>query len=224
MKRIISRRSLLAAATLFALSNVTWAAQNGPYIGIGPGYGILNTPSAKLFVPEGPDTSNTRNQGGWAGRAFVGFIFTSNIGFEAGYTAYSASFYKATEGDLSSSMNYTARDIDGVFKANLSYSIFNLYALGGVAYVMQSTHYSDGGIEYNPDYEVPPDNNTNTHKFRPRYGLGVRIDCKNHFSVGAEAAQVLGLGNFHTNNRAIATQNFYTLYVQYDFDVYRTTF
>lgn len=203
----------LAAVALAAVSSAALAAAPGAYVGAGIGYGRLEQANA---FPKGtvPSTVKTSQQkGNVEGRAFVGYNFNQNFGVEGGYNYVGDATVKANtvKGITpAGSFKYTNQIQTGdlVAKAYLpiSDSGFNLYALGGAAYVHSNEKFSGTGVT---------NVQTTTNKVRPKYGIGASYDIPNSpVTTSLELSRVQGTGD-HT---AIPNLDSAMFTVSYTFD------
>lgn len=182
----------LVAVALAAVSSAALAAAPGAYVGAGIGYGRLEQANA---FPKGsvPNTVSTSQQkGNVAGRAFVGYNINQNFGVEAGYNYFGDATVKASSKSVpNANFKYTNQiqtgDLVGKAYLPISDSGFNLYALGGAAYV-HSNEKASG--------TVLKSSTTSTNKVRPKYGIGASYDIPNSpVTTSLELSRVQGTGD-----------------------------
>lgn len=219
MKKIIL--SALCIFGYIGLAQPTFATQCGPYIGLGHGLGKLRVPDKNVFeAGTGPAlTYNRHDQGGLAGRAFIGYNITSGFGIEGGYSRYPRSRYIATQNNGTSNMRYYARayDVVGKLYYPLGTPVANIYVLAGVASYTEQIKFANTGIPVIGNFASPQNGTTNIRVNRPLYGLGFSWDPIHHLSTRLEATRIQKLGNFESNSRAIPYADLVTLNIAYYF-------
>lgn len=195
----------IAFLALAGVSSVVLAANPGVYVGAGIGYGYGEYTKVKST----PTVSVSQQNGNAAGRAFVGYNFNQNIGVEGGYNYYGPMTQKNTSKDGSNfneKANIQLQSADLVGKAYLpiSDSGFNLYALGGAAYV-----HSNAALKGNISA------NDTDNAVRPKFGLGVAYAIPNSgITTSLEASRIQKVGN----NSNIPNIDEGMLTVSYTFD------
>jgi hypothetical protein len=216
MKRIIIRIGALVIGFATAFSATAYAAPVGPYIGAGAGYGLIFSKGTLLFdTNNGSSTQNYRSRGGLAGRGFLGFTFSSNIGIEAGYAYYPQSKYQANLDGLTAKTLYNSHAWDLVFKGYITVKQWNVYGLLGAAYVIQSTYYSNGGVPFNTSsLPAPPEGSSHIRKARGKYGAGFSYDFCNRFTAGLEYSRIPSPTSYH---KVVLPIELYTANISYNF-------
>lgn len=210
MKKIV--KTGMVALSLAGLISLANAATPGLYVGGGLGYTNLNTSQltnaikSQVSVVGGSVSTSNDHLGG---RLFVGYTFNPYFGIEAGLAHYSTVTYKIAILNQVAKPSIRTNAIDLVGKAFLpiSNSGFNVYALGGVAYIKQTT---------TSDAVLQTRSNTNS-AFRPKVGLGASYDINPTVTASFEVSRIIGKGNLATNRNAIADANMATLNLAYNF-------
>lgn len=202
----------LTVVALAVMSSAAVAANPGTYIGVGAGVSNLQTPTN--YDTTGL-SSHSRSIGGFGGRVFAGYNFNNYFGLEAGFADYANSTYKASvTGVGSEKLTYSLWAANLVAKAYLpiSDSGFNVYALGGAAYVNSKVQDTFSGNA------IPNINaSKTTKKVRPTYGIGAGYDFNANVSTNLELSRIQGTGNLKTSASAIPNANMLTLNVAYNF-------
>lgn len=190
----------VAVVALACLSQAALAATPGTYAGVGLGYGQQESSDYKDAVNKIPGLKATQNRGSVAGRVFAGYNFNQYIGVEGGYNYLgrqnvTVSTEKNVTPAYSTTVSNTLQSGDLVAKAYLPLSDtgFNLYALGGGAYVhsgVSATVNANGhGVTIAP-------NDASTNAVRPKYGVGVSFDVPNSpITTALEVSRVQGEGS-----------------------------
>lgn len=219
MKKIIL--STFCIFSCFGFIQTASATQCGPYIGLGHGLGKVRVPDKNVFqAGAGPAlTYNRHDQGGLAGRVFIGYNITSGFGIEGGYSRYPRSRYIATQNNGTSNIRYYARayDVVGKLYFPLGTPKVNIYFLGGVASYTEQIKFANTGISIVGNFASPQTGTTNIRVNRPIYGLGFNWDPIHHLSTRLEATRIQKLGNFESNPRAIPYADLVTLNIAYYF-------
>ncbi|MBA3660823.1 MAG: outer membrane beta-barrel protein [Gammaproteobacteria bacterium] len=220
MKKIVSIS--VTALCLALLSNVALAALPGMYAGAGIGLSKQLTSTDFIFnsSPVGTTLEQSRQNGGLGGRVFAGFNFNEYFGLEGSYARFNDSEYKSTitspVSTYVANLDYTMNTYNLVGKAYLPLGEtrnFNLYALGGVAYVNSQSDLK----ETINNVTISKDSVTN-NKFRPVYGLGASYDIPaSNVTTNLEFSHTQGLGNVNTSSTAIPDANMLTFNVAYNF-------
>lgn len=211
----------VAALLLSTVTNLTYAAHPGYYVGAGLGPSKLETSKQDLFSDiDAKSVSNSRNLGGLGGRVFAGYNLNQYFGLEAGYARYARSKYNSSatgsNGEsASASLDYSlyAFDLVGKGYLPLGETGFNAYALGGLARVSNTV---DANVTVNKDTILKT--SPTTGKFRPKYGIGISYDVPHSpITTNLEFSRIQGMGNVKTNIRAIPSADMVTLNVSYNF-------
>jgi OOP family OmpA-OmpF porin len=201
----------LSVVALAVMSSAAVAANPGAYLGVGAGVSRLETPS---FNSAGL-SSYSQSRGGFGGRVFGGYNFNNYFGLEAGVADYANSTYKATiTGVGTEKLTYSLYAASLVAKAYLPLSDtgFDLYALGGAAYVNSKVKDSQSGNA------IPNVSSTSTtKKFRPTYGIGAGYNFNSNVSTTLELSRIQGTGNSASNPSKIPNADMLTLNVAYNF-------
>jgi len=155
----------------------------GFYIGVQAGLGRIDEGSgykdAANWVssyPGADTTTKDTTQGGFAGRAFLGYSFNPYFALETGYTYLTNNKYNATwvsggETDLSENVKFKTWAWDLLAKATLPLNdSWDIYAKLGAAYVKAN---SSGTTDLNAGTEDVTSANFSNSAIRPAYGLGI---------------------------------------------------
>ena len=175
----------IALLSLAGISSVALAANPGAYVGAGIGYGYGEISKAK----GGPNLSVSQRNGNAAGRVFGGYNFNQNFGVEGGYNYYGALTSKASDKTGTPwNINYSnqLQSADLVAKAYLpiSDSGFNIYALGGGAYVHSSEKVSGTIVAQET-----------TNKVLPKFGVGLAYAIPNSgVTTSLEVSRIQSVG------------------------------
>jgi hypothetical protein len=215
MKKISSIILGMLSLTMLA-QHCVYAANCGPYLGAGVGYGLIRTPNKSVFAFV-PDQTNT--SGGLSGRVFAGYNVTSFFGIEGGYARYARSRYTASLDGASTSLRYYVRTADIVAKLYLpvGQSPLNLYALAGAVSYWEQIKLANDAFPTTDSLLSPTPVTTNQRRTRPIYGLGIALAPFRHFTTNVEYTWIQNLGNFKTNTLAIPTTNLATWNFAYNF-------
>lgn len=209
MKKIIKIGAILC---LSSLTGLAFAAQTGAYVGAGLGASKLTTPK-QVFEKNTP-ASLSRDVGGLGERIFAGYNFNKYVGVEAGVAHYAPSKYKATLGTHEASVAYNLNALDVVGKAYLplSESGFNVYALGGGAYVRSVIDVkASAGLNHD-------DKSFTEKKIRPVYGVGASYDIpQSSLTTNLELSRIQGRGDVGNDIKAIPSANMLSLNLGYNF-------
>lgn len=195
----------LAFLALAGISSAALAATPGVYVGAGVGYGYGEQQKLK----SSDDVSVSQQRGNVAGRVFGGYNFNQNFGLEGGYNYYGPLTSKATDktGDnfhIKNSTQLQSADLVGKAYLPISDSGFDLYALGGAAYVHSNQSVS-GTIT----------DQTTTNKVRPKFGAGVGYAIPDTgVTTSLEVSRIQGTGS----NSAIPNIDTAMMTVSYTFD------
>jgi OmpA-OmpF porin, OOP family len=202
----------VAILALAGLSSAALAATPGAYVGAGLGYGQLEGATVGSPVP---GVTSSLSKGFVAGRVFGGYNLSQNFGVEGGYSYLGRekyTFKNKQVSDTSVSVTNQLQDLDLVGKAYLplSNSGFNLYALGGVAYVHSNVSGNASGKGYDVNF-----GSDSSNAVRPKYGVGVSYDVPNsQLTTSLELSRVQGQGSssdFPNADSALLT-------ISYNFD------
>jgi hypothetical protein len=217
MKRIHLFAYTLAAITLSSSAIATTA---GPYVGIGAGESQVKTPDSYAFnVSADPNGSTSRDRNGLGGRVFGGFNFNRWVGVEAGYAKYARSIYVGRASGAYSSLRYYIHAYDIVAKGYIPWgtSGFNLYALAGMARVVQTENYVNNGVPTTGNILMPPNSPYHVYRNRPLYGLGINYNFKQHLTINVEATQIKNEQSFPNSYNPTPNINFYSFNIAYNF-------
>lgn len=212
----------LAILSLSALTGVANAAVPGAYAGLGLGASSLDTPStqqifnSKQIQLTGGSTSSSK--GGLGETLFAGYNFNQYFGVEGGFLNFANSTYKANYKAVSvnRSVKYSMDALDLVAKGYLPIpqSGFNLYALGGLAYVNSEMKASQSS----PVHGLNDSRSRNNRAFRPMVGAGISYDFpQTNVTTALEYSHIDGRGNTKTSTSAIPSANMIALKVAYNF-------
>lgn len=214
MKKIAKISAILCLSTLTGLA---FAAQTGGYFGGGLGASNLDIPKDYQDVAFG---TSTTAKGGLGGRVFGGYNFNNYFGIEAGFAHYATATNKFASasprvGHITIDNSMNAIDLVGKGYLPLGESGFNLYALGGVAYVMNKVNfertYENSDIQPNKD-------SFSERSFRPVYGIGASYDIpQTSLTTNLELSRIQGRGDLKNDMHAIPSANMLTLNLAYNF-------
>jgi OmpA-OmpF porin, OOP family len=204
MKRLV--KFTAAVVALSALAGSAFAATPGAYVGAGVGYDYLNNSNLNNYLPK-PYNNVVKfdsNKGNVGGRAFAGYNFNPFLGIEGGYDYYGQPNFNVKNAipAKSASVDERYQTFSLVGKAYLPIqdSGFNLYALGGAAYVNDKV--TGNGLL---------SDSVTTNEVRPKFGLGASYDIPDsQWTTSLEFARVQG-------NSKIASANSVMLNVSYNF-------
>lgn len=217
MKRIISLVCATAVCTLFSMQAL--GATCGAYLGLGVGKSWVKLPKGQLFTPPTGGRASS-SFSGLGARGFFGFNLNKYFGLEAGYTHYDRALYSGSFPGQYSALTYYIHTYDFVAKGYFPFGNtgFNLYALGGIARVVESVQFINGGISANSNVAFPANDGT-THGYnnRPIYGLGANYNFGAHFTINAEITQVQKLNSFSNTPYAVPFLDLATVNVAYNF-------
>lgn len=200
----------LAILSLLTL-NLAYAATPGAYVGAGVGKTQLELPGMNHYSKE---------TDGPGGRAYAGYNFNEYLGIEAGIAHYAKAKYLGTATYTGSSLEYSMNAIDLVAKTYLPFAEkrFNIFALGGVAAVNQSTQANNGGIPFIDDFIPTGHTSKKRSKIRPIYGIGIGYDIpKSNISTSVELTRIQGLGEVRSNPNAMPPANMVAVNFTYNF-------
>jgi hypothetical protein len=223
MKR---KLSLVCAALVSTLFSVHASATTcGAYLGYGVGKSWVKIPSGYLYdVPATSSGRNTRFSSGTGQRAFVGFNLNKYFGIEGGYTHYARAFYAGSILDPTgayhySSLTYYIHTYDVVGKAYfpVGNTGFNVYALAGLARVVESVQRIHGGVPSNGKIPLPPIGTTHGYNNRPIYGIGANYNINAHFTVNTEVTQIQKLNDFGRTTYAVPFLDLFSVNIAYNF-------
>ena len=201
------------AISLSLLVTGIQAAHPGPYVGMGVGVSRLDTTS-----PYGGYDEATHNQGGLGGRVFLGYHPSRHFGLEMGYARYARSRYQVDLDVLSSSIRYEMKAVDWVGKGYMPLfdSSWNLYVLGGIAYVEDKVTFHPGDVPLASGVTPPPNGSTTYRHVRPLYGVGVEYDVPNSpITTSMEFSRIQGTGNRLMQPSAVPFANMLTVNLAY---------
>jgi opacity protein-like surface antigen len=217
MKIKINKTFLSSILSLMIFSSSIYAAENGIYAGGQLGWADSNyTPKSLniIYVPTTyqsttyyltGSTSPEINKAKAGARIFVGDQVNRFIAFEGGYTNYGYPEAINLYGyeNLREPMSESAFDAQAKLSLPVS-KRFNLYAKGGLAYVM-TQHFSssattDGSaLSFLTSFQYSEDDIT---ALRPVYGAGISFDLTKSLSTDISWSQIIGGNNVPTTNFA----------------------
>lgn len=216
MKKIVKLSAILCLSTVTGLAI---AAQTGGYVGGGLGASNIDIPKDYQAIALGqPTTVNGRS--GLGGRIFGGFNFNEYFGVEAGVAHYAPVTNRFANGnahagnvEIKNSLN--AIDLVGKAYLPLGESGFNIYGLGGIAYVAND-------VDFTRSYDTPNIDPTkeshSNRKIRPVYGIGASYDIpQTSLTTNVEFTRIQGNGDVKSNLQAIPSANMLTLNLAYHF-------
>jgi OmpA-OmpF porin, OOP family len=199
--------ALVTLGTL-SLCSAAFADQNdghGIYIGGQVGYGKAGYGSdIRDFFKSAPN-SNT-DEGGIAGRGYVGYQFNQYIGIETGYTIFSDHTYKGYDSyngyglSVEDKLKTDAWDILGKVGMPFGNSGFSGNVKAGVAYIMAKSELSasSSGTTVSVSDE--------TNAWKPVAGAGVAYNFNKNLAVDVSYLHYFG-SNSHLFDRNISAPN-----------------
>jgi len=202
----------VVALSLVGIASLANAATEGAYVGAGLGWSNMGTSqlTKALKTVPGLTVSTSKNNLSLGGRLFAGYNFNQYLGVEAGLAHYATTTYKlTTSAGATTKPEYEGNAFDVVGKAYLPLSNtgFNLYALGGAAYVKQTV-----------DTNAASGNRSISHTgIRPKFGVGASYDINPHLTASFEVSRIQGKGNLATSDKALANSDMATLNLAYNF-------
>lgn len=137
----------------------------------------------KDFVKLAPSYST--HQGGFAGRAFVGYRFNQYIQTEFGYDYFPNNKYEASAGSQSVTFKEKTQAIDLIAKGMLPLGNFDLFATAGGAYVWSKVT----GSSNVPGFTI---GDAKKSQLRPTYGAGVAYNINPNVAIDASWKQIYG--------------------------------
>jgi len=178
-------KAAIAVISLAGLVSIANAATPGFYVGGGLGYSRMDTSDLTSEIkdqisPVGGTVSNSRALHGLGGRLFAGYSLNKYLGLEAGIAHYATEDYKVTVFGQTTKEEIEGNAIDVVGKVYLpiNNSGFNVYALGGVAYLKQEAKAS--GVS------------ESGKGLKPKYGIGASYDINPQLTASFEVSRVQG--------------------------------
>lgn len=217
MKKIAKYSAAILCVS--ALSSFAFAAKPGFYLGAGLGGGKVGAPDKHILGDFDSNLVKTsQNEKGLAGRVFTGFNLNEYLGFEAGIAKYATSRFEVKVPALSSKTDFdqSVKAVDVVAKAYLPIqnSGFNLYALGGVAYVNSKMEYKT-----KIDHQTVDRVNQTENELRPKYGIGASYDIpESNLTASLEYSRIQGKGDLNKSASAIPNADLLTFNLSYSFD------
>jgi len=187
----------ISYAAASAASAPTVGTLPGAYIGVGLGYGGMDTPKitpADLVAWSATHGTSTLYKG-VAARGYLGYLWAIpqvqnlQLGAELGYNYYPKNKYTLSAGSVSDAWNYSGYNIDllGVAKYNFGASGFNVIGKVGPAYVHQKFHNELTGL-------VIPGltGNRSKSQIKAEVAAGVGYDINQNIDVNIIYAHVFG--------------------------------
>lgn len=160
-----------------ALNQATFAATQGPYIGVGAGGSILSDFS---------DATKTDNNLKFAGKVFAGFNFNKWLGIELNYAKYGDTEYTVDDTFDTVSSDYSIDAISLVGKAYLLLdpdSKLSAYGLLGASYLTASADTKFMDVHVSDD---------TSHTYSPTIGAGFQYRINQHLTTSLEYTYVRG--------------------------------
>ncbi|MFA6409255.1 MAG: outer membrane beta-barrel protein [Gammaproteobacteria bacterium] len=191
----------------------------GFYIGVQAGFGRIDEGSGYkdaadwvFSYPGATSTTKDTSQGGFAGRAFLGYSFNPYFGLETGYTYLTNNKYKATwvlsgDTDLSEDVKFKTWAWDLLAKATLPLNdSWDVYAKLGAAYVKAN---SSGTTDLNAGTEDIDSANFSKSAIRPAYGLGITYKFNPNWSMDLAWNGIYGKSktSFNSSTGTISNQS-----------------
>jgi Outer membrane protein beta-barrel domain len=183
---MLTKKSTLAAAVvlttgLLAVTNAS-AGVDGPYIGGDIGYGFLHQEKVSGL------TTSSSSSTGIAGRADLGFQFSTYFALEAGYTKYSNANIKGYNDFLfNGNAVFDSYAIDVLVRATMPMGGgFTIFGKIGPAYLKEistvTAQYTDAALIANPAYIGTSFRGITTDsKVFPEVGIGAMYDFSTNF-------------------------------------------
>jgi opacity protein-like surface antigen len=188
---MLSKKLVLAAIIGLLPATSAFAAIDGPYLGFNVGYADVHQSSLSGF------TITSSMSSGIAGRAYAGFQFNNNFGFEGGYAKY----YNATvNGQNTLLTNATSTinsySIDALVKGILPLAGgLALYAKVGPAYLSENQSLTATTTVLAPPPGQDFRDSQSTHKIFPEFGVGVSFDINANISADFSWMHIQHLGD-----------------------------
>lgn len=193
-------KPIAAAALIFALSTISYAAGPGFYFGLGVGPTSVQAPSHTFTTPVAPGYLKVNpSTSGIGERLFMGYDINSYAAFEGGFVHYGTATYKLPNGSQISCSDPSIRqngfDFEGKAKAPFFTSGFNVFAKAGMAIMYAG---SSGTLE--PDRTSNPCGGATESKaaVRPLYGVGASVDLSPSWVLDFSYSHINGGGNIQS--------------------------
>lgn len=215
MVKITKLSQTIGAAMLSTLFVAPASAHMGAYIGGNLGYGYIKTPSGSVFTGA---TTTTTSRGKLGASGLLGYQFNSNFALEGSYIYFGDSTYNATLGANSANLKYKTDAFDIAAKGIIPFDAerWDIFGKAGVAYARQRTTYSNAGsIPLNIASPI-----VNTNKYVPLLGVGASYNFTPQLAGDVSYTHLFGTGNFSSDNKAIASNDYVGVGLVYHFDTF----
>lgn len=191
----------------------------GFYMGVGLGYGGMNTPELNGTDKMGPISyrldGSTEKIHGIAGQIYAGYLWAIphtqglKAGLETGFNSYAKNRYTLMWlfGFGQTDWTYSGYNIDllGVARYNVANTGFNIFGKAGAAYVSQTFTMNDNIAWI---YSGPTTSNT-AHKVLPKVALGVGYDFNQNVGINLIYDHIFGAQPCHISDphRSVSKMN-----------------
>lgn len=198
----------LAAGTLGLCSAAYADSSTGFYVGGQAGYG---NPDYDVSNSNVPNVSFSKDEGGLAGRAYVGYQFNQYFGVETGYTLFSDNTYKFSGPGGSANLKFETQQWDILAKAGMPFgcSGFRGDIKAGAAYVMSKLNATDFS------------GSDSDNSWNPAAGASLTYNFNKNFAVDVSYLHTFGssssIRNHFKNDNFSPNTNLTTLGVSYLF-------
>jgi outer membrane immunogenic protein len=179
----------------------------GAYVGVGAGWGGMNTPKLNQADKNLVGARGTHSQDlrGFAARVYGGYLWALpqvqnlQLGAELGYNYYPKNKYSLSTVNGTDSWNYKGYNIDllGVAKYNFGTSGFNALGKIGPAYVHQKSTFTRGLMV------IPANLGGSKNQVKLEGALGVGYDINQNVDVNVIYAHVFGSKPGHVSDVGI---------------------
>lgn len=170
-------------------------------LSISAGHAAVKSPNESLYLASelvNGSTSYKIGRLGFGGQFTYEYIIDNNwfLGPEIGVHDNGYSEYKIDSATFNDTIHVRSQDID--LLARLSYHSdggFNMFARGGMAYVMQD-------VDTVPAYgSTVSSNKTHIKRYAPEVGFGIGYDFENDMGISVDYRHIVGesVNNFRTN-------------------------
>lgn len=195
---IFKTRLLTAALIAFGLTSVSYAAEEGFYIGAAAGATDQHNNSRTLLTNSDPAmvTVNPSNRG-IGERFFMGYAINKYASFEGGFTHYGAASYKVPQTVACNNPTVNENGIDMEGKGTVPLANFGIFGKAGFSVIRQTL---SGSLVAGSNSISPCGTGGGsgaTTSVRPLVGLGVSYDINENWSTDLFWTRVLSGGGIH---------------------------